>query len=627
MNAHYAVALTISAIVSGPVAMIAWRRRAAPGALGLAAAMLALTIWALTYAIRWLVAGQKAQYFWLDATYLGVVIAPTAFLILAIQFTNRGNKLTRRNLALFSIEPALTLLLLWTDPFHGLFYAGMRTTGTILNGGVWFWVNAIYSYALLLIAAALLTQAFWRASNLARQQVGTMLVGMLLPWISNIISLTRISPFPDLDVTPFMFVASGLVFAQGLFRYRLLDIVPVARHKLFESMSDGVIVLDMQHRIVDINPAALSILGISENGFGQSADELFVRWPNLNQAFRTNMETRTEIQVVKDSRQDYEVRISPLIDPHRNLTGRLIIMQNVTERKRVYDELRKNEERFRSVVQTATDAIITADASGKIVTWNQGALNIFQYSETEILGQPLFMLMPEKFRDQHQAGMDRLAAGGEAHILGQMIKIVGLRKDGAEIPIELVLSNWQSGKDVFFTGIIRDISERQQLEASLQYQSTHDFLTGLFNRQFFETEIERLQQSRQFPISILMMDVDGLKGVNDTLGHSAGDDLLRRSAEVLKTVFRREDLVARIGGDEFVAILPKTNSATALQVMQRLKSSLDEHNKIYLAEQALNLSVGAACGDEKCSLSEVLKLADQAMYLEKTEKNGQTRGG
>ena len=392
-------------------------------------------------------------------------------------------------------------------------------------------------------------------------------------------------------------------------------------------MSDGVIVLDGQYRIVDINPAAKHIFGISGYGIGQFADETFVSWSNLTQAYRANIETRTEIQVLQDSPQNYEVRISPLLDQRRNLTGRLIIMQNITEQKRVDEELRKNEERFRSVVQTATDAIITADASGKIVTWNQGAQNIFQYSETEILGQLVSILMPEKFRDQHQAGMDRLAAGGEAHIIGQIVKIVGLRKDGAEIPIELVLSNWQSGKEIGFTGIIRDISERQQLEDSLQYQSTHDFLTGLFNRRCFETEMERLQQSRQFPISILMMDVDGLKGVNDTLGHSAGDDLLCRAAEVLKTVFRREDLVARIGGDEFVAILPNTNSATASQVMRRLKNSLDHNNLGFPPEQTLSLSVGAACGDENCSLSEVLKLADQAMYMEKTKKNGQSRGG
>ncbi|PKO12312.1 MAG: hypothetical protein CVU39_25035 [Chloroflexi bacterium HGW-Chloroflexi-10] len=620
MNPPYAAALTLSAIVSMVVMIIAWRRRSSAGAVALTVAMLGLTVWAFTYAVRWLSSNQTAQYFWLDATYFGVVITPTAFLILAVQFTSPANKFIQKHLGLFFIEPVVTVLILWTDPWHGLFYAGMQSTGTILNGGVWFWVNVIYSYILLLIALGLLIQAFRNATNLVRKQVGVMVAGMLLPWIGNVIGLTHISPFPELDLTPILFIGSGVMFAQGLFHYRLLDIVPIARHKLVESMSDGVIVLDTQHRIVDINPAAQRIAGLSEIGIGQFADETFMPWTTLSQVLRTETETSTEIQVNQASPQNYEVRISPLEDQHQNLTGRLIILRNITKRMHIDEELRKSEERFRSVVQTATDAIVTADASGKIVTWNRGAVNIFQYSETEILGRPLTLLMPEVYRDKHQAGMQQLATGGEPHIIGQIVKIIGLRKDGVEIPIELVLSKWQSGKEMFFTGIIRDISERQKLEDTLLYQSTHDFLTGLFNRQYFETEIERLQQNRKFPISILMMDVDGLKKINDTLGHSAGDDLLRRLAQVLRDVFRREDLVARIGGDEFVAILPNTNSAMAIQVMQRLKSSIDQNNLNYPAYQTLNLSIGAACRDESSSLDEILKLADQAMYLEKQRK-------
>lgn len=627
MNLNYAAALGISAMVSGMIAIISWRRRAAPGADGLAAAMLALTIWAFTYALRWLVSSPIEQYFWLDATYIGVVLAPTSLLVLAIQFTNRKIKLTRRNLALLSIEPVLTLLMLWTDRFHGLFFAGMRASGTILNGGIWFWINAIYSYFLMLIAAAILIRAFWLTPQLGRLRVGIILLGMLLPWISNVISLLKISPFSGLDITPFMFITSGLLFALGLFRYRLLEIVPYARHQLFESMSDGVIVLDGQYKIVDFNPAAQRICGISGHGIGQLSDVTFSPWSNLSLACRKNIESITEIQTVEFPPQYYEVKISPLFDQRHHMAGRLLIFRNITERKHIDNELRKSEERFRSVVQTATDAIITADAIGKIITWNKGASNIFQYSETEILGKSLSILMPENFRDQHQAGLHNLATGGEPHVIGRTITMVGVRKDGIEIPIDLTLYNWQSGKDIFFTGIIRDISERKKLEDSLQYQSTHDFLTGLYNRQYFETEIERLQKSRQFPISILMIDVNGLKAINDTIGHNAGDDLLRRAAQVLNTVFRKEDLVARIGGDEFVAILPNSNSATAAQVIQRLKNSVNDNNRDYPNEQALSLAVGVACGEENCSLNEVFKIADQAMYVDKRVKNWQPRLG
>lgn len=144
-----------------------------------------------------------------------------------------------------------------------------------------------------------------------------------------------------------------------------------------------------------------------------------------------------------------------------------VVLSDITGRKQAEEAMRKSEKHFRSVIQTATDAIISTESSGTIISWNKGAQHVFQYAEEEILGQPLSVLMPQRYRDLHLAGMQRIEAGGESHIIGQVIEIAGLRKDGVEIPIELALSFWQSGQKMFFTGIIRDITERKQLEAEL----------------------------------------------------------------------------------------------------------------------------------------------------------------
>jgi diguanylate cyclase (GGDEF)-like protein/PAS domain S-box-containing protein len=489
MNLDYAIALTLSAIVSTVVVVVCVNRRNAPGATGLALAMLAVAVWALTYAIRWTAADRAAQYFWLDATYLGVVTVPTALLVFALQFTNNSNLLTRRNILLLGIEPTLTFILLWTDPLHGLFYAGMRSTGTILNGGPWFWINVIYSYGINFVVLGLFVQAFRRAPHLYRKQTGTILIGMLIPFIGNVFCLARLNPFPDLDITPFAFIVTGLMFAFGLFRYRLLDIVPIARSKLIESMKDGVIVVDQQHRIVDTNPAAQGMLGISGVMIGLPAERVFDGWHDLSEKYLKSGEAWIEIITTQNPASNLEMQASPLFDGRRFLTGWLIILHDVTKGKKMEDTLR--------------------------------------------------------------------------------------------------------------------------------YQSTHDILTGLFNRQYYEAEIIKLQQSRCFPISILMMDMDGLKMINDRLGHSAGDELLRQAAQVIRSAFRPEDLVARVGGDEFVAVLPSTDTETALQVVQRLKNSLKKHNMSCSPDEALSLSIGTASGDQKSLLSEVFKKADQAMYDDK----------
>jgi diguanylate cyclase (GGDEF)-like protein/PAS domain S-box-containing protein len=246
---------------------------------------------------------------------------------------------------------------------------------------------------------------------------------------------------------------------------------------------------------------------------------------------------------------------------------------------------------------------------------------MFQYSEDEVLGEALTRLMPKHLIEPHIASMNYVVGGGEPRFIGRAVEVMAIRKDQTEFPIELVLSTWEEDNELFFTGIIRDITERKVFEEQLKYQNAHDILTGLFNRQYYETEIERLQDSRRFPISIIVMDVDGLKKINDTLGHSTGDEHLRQLAGLLKRCFRPEDLIARIGGDEFVAVLPETGFSSATNIVNRLRDNLQEINEKKNDLHRIELSIGlATCEHQNESLSYVFKQADRAMYEEKNTK-------
>lgn len=333
MNVSYAIALIISAAISAVIAVIAWKRRAAPGASGLMFFNVADVVWAGTYAVRWMVVDPSAQFFWLDVTYFGAATHTTLAIIFTLQFTNRSHLLTRRNLSLLAIVPIITLVLLWTDKWHGLFFGGHRSSGAILDGGPWFWFFILYTFAQIIIIIALLVHAYLRASRLYRRQAGTVLLASVFPVAGIFIGLAGLSPFTNLDLTPFTYSISGLIYAYGLFGFRMFDVMPVARNKLVDEMTDGVIVLDANKRIVDINPAAERLIGISAKVVGQSANDVLSPRLHLDQGVIPIEASLMDLRISENPQRDIEFQVLPLLDHGQNINGQLIILHDITERK------------------------------------------------------------------------------------------------------------------------------------------------------------------------------------------------------------------------------------------------------------------------------------------------------
>jgi diguanylate cyclase (GGDEF)-like protein/PAS domain S-box-containing protein len=188
--------------------------------------------------------------------------------------------------------------------------------------------------------------------------------------------------------------------------------------------------------------------------------------------------------------------------------------------------------------------------------------------------------------------------------------------------IATVLKMASSGGPERVLWFCQDITDQKLREDRMKYACYHDALTGLYNRAYFEEELNRQQGSRNYPLGILMMDVDGLKDVNDQFGHSTGDQLLCRVREVLRESIRHEDVAARIGGDEFAVLLPKTTERSAWATARRLLHAVERNNATHPGEVMI-LSIGAAVACEGGSLRDALDLADQAMYrMKKRRKDG-----
>jgi len=342
MNWSYTIALLASATIAGIIALIAWQRRSAPGANALFVLALALLVWAFTYAIHWTEVYRPTPFFWLDLTYLGVLAAPNAFFVFTLLFTGRLSHFSRRPLLLLTIVPLLSLLLLWTDGWHHLFFGGQRSEGAILTGGPWFWVNAVYLYGLVALGILVLLHHLMRTAPPHRGQAAAILLGAFFPVLANVIGIAGISPFPRLDLTPFAFTLTGLAFAYGLFVQRMLDIIPVARDVLFENISDSVLVLDVQDRIVDLNAAAMRLLNQPDKScLGKKLADVLPARQSLIEQFRNIWEGEYEITLNGAVPRYLDVRLSPLRDRWGTLTGHAIVLRDITDRKRTEQEIRQ----------------------------------------------------------------------------------------------------------------------------------------------------------------------------------------------------------------------------------------------------------------------------------------------
>ncbi len=249
----------------------------------------------------------------------------------------------------------------------------------------------------------------------------------------------------------------------------------VSFEDLFEFVPDAIVVNDCEGRIVQVNKQAERMFGYSrEEVLGKHVEMLLperfrerVRDYMSEPSFRI-LGTGLELYGRKKDGSEFPVDIAHA--PLQTEKGVVVlsIIRDITEHKQMEEILKESEMRFRSVVQSAIDAIILADGDGNIISWNRGAQTIFGYEEEEVLGKSLTILMPERYRAAHLKGLERVRSTGKSSYLGKISELQGLKKDGSEFPLELSRTAWKAGNKIFYGGIIRDITQRKRSEEALR---------------------------------------------------------------------------------------------------------------------------------------------------------------
>lgn len=484
----YAAIAAITAGVALIVAWVAWQRRRVAGGASLAGMMAAVSIWSAGAALEYATVGISGKVFWAKLEYIGVLTCPVFYLLFALEYNRLERWLTRRTVALLFAVPLLTLVLTFTNEWHKLIWPSVTPSSVgdnlaVYGHGIGFWLGTVgYAYLLMLIATFLFVRGALRLPAVFQRQVALIIIAVLAPWVVNVIYLLGLSPAPGLELTPLVLVFSGMIFAWAIFGFQLLSVAPIARQTLIETMAEGMLVLDVEDQIVEINPAAQRLVGAATPVKpGQPVSHLLPAWPDWEERFWRRGQTDAEIELDGATPRDLKVTVTPLRNRRGNLIGRLVAMHDITARRRAETALRRQNDYLKALQQTemelaaqmqreklyfeslltnspAATAII--DLDGRIVSWNPAAEALFGYTEAEAIGREADALVAadESVRREAQEYTHRTFAEGLVHAFTRRTC-----KDGAQVDVELrAVPVVVHGEAVGALAIYHDITELQQ---------------------------------------------------------------------------------------------------------------------------------------------------------------------
>lgn len=354
----YASIIALVTVLCFGIGWLAYGRRPTRGAVPLAGLALGAGIWALTTVGQLLTADYAMSIVWGRFTYLGVGLCVLSWIVLAIEYTGRERYLTPAVLGALAIEPVLVNVLVWVNPME-VFWRGIEPGsiyGFTASYGPAFWAHAAYAYLLQFVATLLFLGHVYRARELYREQSAAVVLGLLAPWTANLLWLAGVTA---IDWTPVGFAVTGLAIFWAIQRRDFIDLTPVASRTVLERIPNGVVVIDSEDRLLETNRAFRRLVdGSAEELIGAHVKTILPDWPELHDAIAT-ADSGESVQTfeVDTGHNHYEVDIDTLrSDPARS-GDRLVLIHDITVRKRREQELERQNEQLDRFAQVITHDI------------------------------------------------------------------------------------------------------------------------------------------------------------------------------------------------------------------------------------------------------------------------------
>jgi|GEM_PF-2631061 PAS domain S-box/diguanylate cyclase (GGDEF) domain len=669
--------LTDALLVSGVIYFIIaffvfWLFRANAGGKSFVALMLAGCIYSAGYYFELHSLNLEEIFYWLKVEYIGITVFPVMWLIFTAKYAKKERWLKPAfSVALFTI-PLITYIMVCTNNTHHLFYQSMSMSmiGSLsilhIVKGPWYWVNIAYLNLLVLTGNIILLQMCHQTPAPLNRQYAAMFLGSLVPWVALFIYLSGKSPF-NLDLSPFGMIVTGVVYLFSLVHYRIFDIIPVASSVVLENIRDGVLVIDARERVVDMNASAASFFGKKADILGSKLETLFQPASGMAISIMNAAAGHWEFQQdTPDGLHWLDLLFSPLSTRRGRIRGYAIIIRDITKRKLAQAQLEMvNTKLYRHVEELAQynrEMKQLNEMSGELQTCNRMEEaypiierflksllpsmdgGVYIYSEERGVLELLscwgdFNPDCKTFTKEECWGLCK----GEVHRVGfndeAMMTCAHIEKkrDLTYICNPLIVEGLTFGVLHYYYPRM-ELSESQQqlgwivfdavklaltnikLKENLRQESIRDPLTGLFNRRYLE-ETMKLEMHKAVRngtcLSVIMVDVDNYKEINDLYGHTRGDQVLIMVSQVFAKNIRGGDIACRYGGDEFMLVLPGAPPKVALKRAEFLLQQTSNLNFTVGAERVhrITLSMGvAAFPADADTLEALIQAADNALY-------------
>ncbi|MBI9050720.1 MAG: PAS domain S-box protein [Anaerolineaceae bacterium] len=514
----YLVVSILSAVICTGLAVYLFRRTKAVGSTPFSITYMFITLWILAQLLSLPYVSEAWLMFWTNIRFLPLAFVPYLWFLFALQFYLQSPRLSRKLVVLLALVPSITQVLVWTNPLHYLFinnaqsgYYGSFYIITSWHWGIFFWVHAAYSYTLMLIGMILIIHAAARFLQVYRGQAILLITSAIFPLLITMGHTFNLIPI-YLDLTPIAFTVSGIAIILNISSLHFGKLAPIEKEKLIEYMRDGMLMIDQNHEILDINYAALRFLHTSHlQTIGKNLIKLypFINIPDINEREIYEIEPHIGNEIKR-----FEVITSP-IQRQGQISGWLILLRDITEIALVEMAYKDIERRFNKVIMHSHDGIVIIDDTGKIIIWNQAMENLLTVKRSELIGRNVWDVIPI-FTFRHNISSENLhtieeeikkgLSSGNSSLFDLPVEISLQSKNKSQRFAEFIVYPIKAGNGYYICFSCHDITD--QVEARIILQEANTILENEIKERTADLEdlmntLEKRIQDRTKDLSVL----------------------------------------------------------------------------------------------------------------------------